>query len=227
MAPPSLSIPPMSPPGTTWTFQTILGTDITDETLAACAMVFSQNYGVWGKGALSISPYTRPGTRTSFATHPMLISTFHIGHRVRMTPAKLRGQCIGIPEKTVLSICMKDGVVVGHAFATVWQYEGGQLTNFPTHPHWLRSCTGVVGWITQLVVDVTVRKRYVATKLLQCFKDHVLFEDVTAIGLVSSHPAACHALAKYASRFPPALVTTEFYAVLRCSNQVNRPSIHP
>ncbi|KIM83076.1 hypothetical protein PILCRDRAFT_784269 [Piloderma croceum F 1598] len=58
--------------------------------------------------------------------------------------------------------------------------------------------SGVVGWITQLVVDKTVRKRYIATQLLQTLKAHPLFQNVTVVGLVSSHPAACNALAKYA-----------------------------
>ena len=60
---------------------------------------------------------------------------------------------------------------------------------------------GVVGWITQLVVNITVRKRYIATHLLQTLKNHPLFSNVSVVGLVSSHPAACDALAKYACRF--------------------------
>lgn len=61
-------------------------------------------------------------------------------------------------------------------------------------------CKGVVGWVTQLVVDVAVRKRYIATHLLQTLKSHPLFYNVTAIGLVSSHPAAVAALTKYSSK---------------------------
>jgi hypothetical protein len=57
---------------------------------------------------------------------------------------------------------------------------------------------GVAAWITQLVVDKTVRRRYIATHLLQTLKDHPLFQNVTVVGLASSHPAACSALAKYA-----------------------------
>ena len=63
--------------------------------------------------------------------------------------------------------------------------------------------TGVVGWVTQLVVDASIRKRYIATLLLQTLKIHPLFYDITAIGLVSSHPAACSALSKYASKHLP------------------------
>lgn len=59
---------------------------------------------------------------------------------------------------------------------------------------------GTVGWVTQLVVDVGVRRRWIATHLLQTLKTHELFANITAIGLASSHPASCTALAKYASK---------------------------
>lgn len=58
----------------------------------------------------------------------------------------------------------------------------------------------VAGWITQLVVDKNFRRRYIATHLLQTLKDHDLFQNVTVVGLASSHPAACNALAKYAGK---------------------------
>ena len=62
--------------------------------------------------------------------------------------------------------------------------------------------SGTVGWVTQLVVDMEVRKRrWIATQLLQTFKNDKLFANVTAMGLVSSHPAACTAPAKYAGKF--------------------------
>ncbi|OAX38894.1 hypothetical protein K503DRAFT_690778, partial [Rhizopogon vinicolor AM-OR11-026] len=47
-----------------------------------------------------------------------------------------------------------------------------------------------------LVVDKSVCKRYIATQLLQTLKFHSLFESVKVVDLVSSHPAACNALAK-------------------------------
>jgi len=40
-----------------------------------------------------------------------------------------------------------------------------------------------------------------ATQLLQMLKTDALFANVTAVGLVSSHPAACTALAKYSRMF--------------------------
>ena len=57
--------------------------------------------------------------------------------------------------------------------------------------------SGQVGWATQLVMKVGVRKRYIATSLLQMLKPHPFFHDIMALGMVSSHPAACHALCKY------------------------------
>ena len=58
----------------------------------------------------------------------------------------------------------------------------------------------VVGWIMQLVIDKSVCKCYITTQLLQTLKDHDLFQNVTVVGLVSSHPAACNALVKYAGK---------------------------
>lgn len=59
---------------------------------------------------------------------------------------------------------------------------------------------GKVGWVTQLVVDIEVRRRWIATHLVQTLKKDKLFANVTAMGLASSHPASCSALAKYASK---------------------------
>jgi hypothetical protein len=60
---------------------------------------------------------------------------------------------------------------------------------------------GSVGWVTQLVIDMGVHKHWITTQLLQTLKTEPLFTNIVAIGLVSSHPAACTALAKYASKF--------------------------
>lgn len=57
---------------------------------------------------------------------------------------------------------------------------------------------GKVGWITQLVVDAHQRRRYIATSLLQQLKGFSHLRGITAIGIMSSHPAACQALTKYA-----------------------------
>ncbi|KAG1731980.1 uncharacterized protein EDB91DRAFT_1152670 [Suillus paluster] len=159
----SVTLPlPTSPSETSFTYNAMLGTAISDDLIKSRAQLFSTNYGIWGEKAISISKYTKPG------------------QSVKMTGSKLRSQCVSIPDHTVLVTCFQHEKLVGHAFASVWSFEGG-----------------VVGWITQLVVDMSVRKRYIATQLLQTLKVHPLFQGVTAVGLVSSHPAACSALAKY------------------------------
>ena len=46
-----------------------------------------------------------------------------------MTGRKLKSQCLSVPEKTVLVTCFKHTQLVGHAFATVWSYDGGLLSD--------------------------------------------------------------------------------------------------
>jgi len=100
---------------------------------------------------------------------------------VKFNSSRLRAQCLSNPSQTVLVTCFKQNQLIGHAFATVWN-----------------TSIGTVGWVTQLVVDVGVRRRRIATHLLQMLKNDELFANVTAMGLASSHPASCTALAKYA-----------------------------
>jgi hypothetical protein len=81
-----------------------------DELLAECATLFSSQYGVWGEQAHLMSKYTKSGSR------------------VKMTPEKLRAECLSSPDKTVLSLCRAleengSSRLLGHAFANVWEYE--------------------------------------------------------------------------------------------------------
>lgn len=107
-----------------------------------------------------------------------------------MTSARLRAECLSHPENTVLVTChlqvdpleSEHPKLCGHAFASMWDYGENKI-----------------GWVTQLVVDEAVRQRYIATQLLQTLKVHAPFSRISIIGLVSSHPAACNALAKYAA----------------------------
>jgi len=176
---PSITIIPNS---TTLVFTAISGNEITDDLLNSCANLFSANYGIWGPGAATISKYTKPG------------------ERVKITGSKLRTQFVCPPEKTVLVTCIQvdptlgitSGRLIGHAFTSVWDYipSGGDPANRTSE---------LVGWVTQLVVDKSFRRRYIATQLLQTLKSNPLFASATVVGLASSHPAACNVLAKYAS----------------------------
>ncbi|KIK47488.1 hypothetical protein CY34DRAFT_8883 [Suillus luteus UH-Slu-Lm8-n1] len=159
---------PTSPSHACLSYKITVGNEISDDTLKLCADLFSSNYGIWGEQASMISKYTIAGKS------------------VKMTSARLRAQCISHPENTVLVTChlqvdpLESPQLYGHAFATVWKYGENK-----------------VGWVTQLVVDRRVRRRYIATQLLQALKFHTLFSHVNIIGLASSHPAACNALMKY------------------------------
>jgi hypothetical protein len=50
---------------------------------------------------------------------------------------------------------------------------------------------GIVGWITQLVVDKRVCKHYMMTQFLQTLKAHLLFQNVTVVGLVTEVSSSC------------------------------------
>ncbi|KAG1805434.1 uncharacterized protein BJ212DRAFT_1248843, partial [Suillus subaureus] len=112
------------------------------------------------------------------------------GKQVKMTSARLQSQCLSRLESSILVTCYiqvdplesECPQLYGHAFATVWDYGKNK-----------------VGWVTQLVVNEAVHQHYITTHLLQALKCHTLFTHVNIIGLVSSHPAACNALAKYAA----------------------------
>jgi len=114
-----------------------------------------------------------------------------------MSASKLAAQCLGSPVNTVLVTCHEGNSLVGHAFATTWDYEGGNCLGTFINHHLTDPGSGTVCWITQLVVSSDHRQRGIATVLLGCLKG----PNHTAFGLVSSHPAACLALCKIASAF--------------------------
>ncbi|KAG1818517.1 uncharacterized protein BJ212DRAFT_1268969, partial [Suillus subaureus] len=62
-----------------------------------------------------------------------------------------------------------------------------------------------VGWVMQLVINEAVHQCYITTYLLQTLKCHALFLCVNIVGLISSHPAACNTLVKYACELAPSL----------------------
>ncbi|KAJ7237589.1 hypothetical protein C8J57DRAFT_1193903 [Mycena rebaudengoi] len=134
----------------------VSGAQVTEDQLKTCAGLFSSNYGVWSS---SVSPPLKAGAL------------------VKMGAAKLRDQCLSDPEHSMLVLCTIDNDVVGHAFGTVWQYNGSSIC-----------------WITQLVVSKNHRKRGIATGLLQLLPGPGF--NCSAFGLVSSHPAACLVLFK-------------------------------
>ncbi|PPR02729.1 hypothetical protein CVT26_009440 [Gymnopilus dilepis] len=158
-----------------YTFKATSGSSVPDDLLDKCAKLFSGHYGVWSaEAAVKVSTFLKAG------------------QHVKLNAKKLRAQSLSPPESSVLVTCFEAASpdnLVGHAFATVWQYKGASQCHPPA--------LGKAGWITQLVVHPSHRRQYIATYLLQHLKTHPLFQDVTAVGLASSHPASVAALAKY------------------------------
>jgi len=100
------------------------------------------------------------------------------GNRVRMSAARLRKQCL---PSEVLAHCtyvryMQNGRLVGNAFACTWTYGSGKKE---------------VCWITQLVVETSMRSQGIATKMLVALRDL----DIGYYGIITSHPYACCAMA--------------------------------
>ncbi|KAH9919406.1 uncharacterized protein B0H18DRAFT_636488 [Fomitopsis serialis] len=116
------------------------------------------------------------------------------GNRVKMNVAKFKGQLIpDDPATTVLATCRAGDSLLGHAFATTWIYESSHKLD-----HDDSRGTAKAGWITQLVVDKSCRRRGIATELLQSLLVSEPFQNVSVLGVASSHPATCAALAKIA-----------------------------
>ncbi|TKW54850.1 hypothetical protein CTA1_3965 [Colletotrichum tanaceti] len=133
------------------------GEQVTDAMMKDATRLFSENYGVWGdKG------FGKPGSR------------------VKMSPERLRAQCLPEGSKTAYVSITIDGVLAGNVFACRWEHAGRQVC-----------------WVTQLVVHSDYRERRLATTLLLTLID----DDDDAFGIMSSHPAACKALAKAVGDF--------------------------
>ncbi|KAI0352901.1 hypothetical protein OH77DRAFT_1408106 [Trametes cingulata] len=99
------------------------------------------------------------------------------GARVRMSPAKLRQECFSESRNTLIVRCSAQGEHIGHAVVTKWRYKEGS-----------------VGWVTQLVVHGHYRRRHIATTMLRQLKGYPWIDDVTIMGIASSHPAACNSV---------------------------------
>lgn len=50
-----------------------------------------------------------------------------------MAVSKLTTQCISVPDKIILVMCFRHEQLVGHAFASVWDFELGEPTCYLTH----------------------------------------------------------------------------------------------
>ncbi|KAL2752782.1 hypothetical protein ACRALDRAFT_1052572 [Sodiomyces alcalophilus JCM 7366] len=111
------------------------------------------------------------------------------GSRVKLSASRLRAQCLPEGSRSSYARVTVDGVLAGHAFACRWQYGDRH-----------------VFWVTQLVVHREYRERRLATTLLLALQQGQ--DDV--FGIMSSHPAACKALAKAFGNFAFPQVSLDF-----------------
>lgn len=103
----------------------------------------------------------------------------YLGSRVRLNVSRLKAQCLPEGSRSSYVRVAVDGILAGNAFACRWQYGDRQVC-----------------WITQLVVHRGYRERNLATAMLLALQNSN--DDI--FGIMSSHPAACKALAKAAGR---------------------------
>ncbi|KAK4136080.1 hypothetical protein BT67DRAFT_440229 [Trichocladium antarcticum] len=101
------------------------------------------------------------------------------GTRVKLSGPRLRSQCLPAGSRCSYARVTVDGTLAGNAFACRWDYQGRQVC-----------------WVTQLVVHRDYRERRLATRLLETLRD----TDDEIFGIMSSHPAACIAIAKACAR---------------------------
>ena len=107
--------------------------EIDDMLLNRCARLFGENYGIWGTNPTSTKA-PKAGSLPPFL-HLLNKTNQNSGSWVKMSGAKLRKQCVAVPNSTVLVVCYQPtqghhesgGLeLVGHAFATVWDYDNGK-----------------------------------------------------------------------------------------------------
>ena len=99
------------------------GTAISDNLIESCAQLFSTNYGNGVKVQTPSRDSQNPVSHICFAF--LLLLNCFLGQSVKMTGSKLRSQCVSIPEKAVLVTCFQHKRLIGHAFASVWEFDEG------------------------------------------------------------------------------------------------------
>ena len=144
-----------------------------------------------------------------------------------MTPTKLRTECLGSdPKNSILHMMYKDGKLAGQAFATKWTAGTGVLILPHIQPKIPNIVVETVGWVTQLVVAASERRKRIATNLLRGLAASPWFSGVTMMGVASTHPAACNALCNMLgkSTYSPSMATTD-KANLELQTRISLPSI--
>ena len=107
--------------------------EIDDALLDRCARLFSENYSIWGTNPTSTKA-PKAGSSPPFL-HLLNKTNQNSGSWVKMSGAKLRKQCVAVPDSTVLVVCYQPTQshhecgrleLVGIAFVTVWDYDNSK-----------------------------------------------------------------------------------------------------
>ncbi|KAL6247758.1 hypothetical protein RBB50_005106 [Rhinocladiella similis] len=133
------------------------GSEVTDAMLQQASILFNEHYGVWSRDPMNHQTVPKPGSR------------------VKMSPQRLRAQCLPDGVECLYVMATIEGQLAGNAFACPWKVQNK-----------------VVSWITQLVVHTKFRRRSLAVSLLNFLRR----PDDNIYGIMSSQPVACLAAAK-------------------------------
>jgi len=155
-------------------FEKCDGGYVTDSMLQEAAVLFSENYGVWGEAAAQVTgKFAKAGKWYQIGL--TFVRKLLAGSRVQLSKERLRAQYLFDNAKCYYVRVIVDGHLAGNVFACRWTVNGQNVC-----------------WVTQLVVDRNYRERGLATALLNQLKH----DDINIYGIMSSHPAACLAAAK-------------------------------
>ena len=103
----------------------------------------SNNYGIWGQTPDGKGP--KPGLCSMVYSLAIRLTEIS-GNCVKLSTSKLRKQLLSVPQNTVLVVCYQGGrlELVGHAFVTAWDYDGGKpilkINCYCSNPFVVRPC---------------------------------------------------------------------------------------
>ena len=103
LPPPSHPMVLPSSPSASLFYFTYDGKEIDDALLNRCTRLFGKNYGIWGTNPTSMKA-PKAGSSPPFL-HLLNKPNQNSGSQVKMFGAKLRKQCMAVPNSTVLAVC--------------------------------------------------------------------------------------------------------------------------
>jgi hypothetical protein len=155
------------------TFERYDGSEVTDSMLQEASLLFNENYGVWGKEAVKLGAFAKPGKSAQIYLASFIKA--RTGSHVKLSTDRLRSQCLPCGATCSYVRVTVDDRLAGNVFACRWTCKDKNVC-----------------WITQLVVHRDYRERGLAT----CMLNQLRQDEDDICGVMSSHPATCLATAK-------------------------------